>query len=195
MGIHTGPTRKMDYGVAAEPDYLGRGAHAGDYTHFILRELLPYLYNHFGVTRFRETSFAGFSLGGLSALDIAWHNPSLFSKVGIFSGSLWWRSLDQDDPAYNDNLHRIIHQQIRKGSYAAELSFFFQCGNLDETMDRNNNGIIDSIDDTLDLIRELEHKGYVNGKDIFYLEFPDGRHDMATWARALPVFLDWKPVK
>jgi enterochelin esterase-like enzyme len=62
---------------------------------------------------------------------------------------------------------------------------------MDETKDRNNNGIIDSIDDTLDLIKELETKGYQREKDIFYLELPDGHHDVATWGRAMPVFLKW----
>ena len=41
----------------------------------------------------------------------------------------------------------------KKWRYFPGLKFFFQCGNMDETMDRNKNGIIDSIDDTLDLIQ------------------------------------------
>ena len=62
---------------------------------------------------------------------------------------------------------------------------------MDEIKDRNQNGIIDSIDDTLDIIKELEIKGYENGKDIYYLELKDGRHDVETWGKALPVFLKW----
>ena len=64
-------------------------------------------------------------------------------------------------------------------------------GTHDETSDRNNNGIIDSIDDTLDLIRELEAKGYQRKTDIEYLELADGRHDVPTWGRAMPAFLQW----
>ena len=62
---------------------------------------------------------------------------------------------------------------------------------MDEVLDRNNNGIIDSIDDTHDIIRELVAKGYRRDEDIHYLEMPDGRHDVATWAKAMPVFLEW----
>ena len=62
---------------------------------------------------------------------------------------------------------------------------------MDEVMDRNNNGIIDSIDDTLDLIKELEAKGYDPQQDIYYLEMTDGRHDIPTWSRAMPAFLQW----
>jgi len=125
------------------------------------------------------------------ALDIVWNYPQIFSKAGLFSGSFWWRSIDQTEVHYDDDLHRIIHQEIRNGGYFPRLKFFFQCGSMDETMDRNKNGIIDSIDDTLDLISELEQKGYNREKDIKYLEMPDGTHDIATWGRAMPVFLKW----
>jgi hypothetical protein len=62
---------------------------------------------------------------------------------------------------------------------------------MDETKDRNQNGIIDSIDDTRDLINELVSKGYNPESDIYYLEMPDGKHDVPTWGRAMPVFLRW----
>lgn len=189
--IHCGLERKREYGVAAEPDYKGRGDKAQLYTSFILEELIPLLTEKYKTTGFSEMAFAGFSLGALSALDIVWNNPAIFSKAGLFSSSLWWRSLDQYHPDYDDDKHRIMHQQVRRGGYMPSLKFFFQCGNLDETKDRNHNGIIDSIDDTLDMIKELEAKGYTNGKDISYLELRDGRHDVFTWGRAMPGFLKW----
>ncbi|HMR90836.1 MAG TPA: alpha/beta hydrolase-fold protein [Chitinophagaceae bacterium] len=189
--VHTGAHRKLEYGIASQADYLGRGNKAGAYTRFIVEELLPFIHTQYKVPSFADRAFAGFSLGGLSALDIVWAYPDLFSRAGVFSGSLWWRSMDQDDPGYDDDQHRIMHQVIRRGVYHQGQQFFFQTGNMDETNDRNNNGIIDSIDDTLDLIHELELKGYHKDEAIYYLELSDGRHDMPTWARALPVFLKW----
>lgn len=189
--IHAGTERKMEYGVASQPDYLGRGAKAGAYSLFIMEELLPYIRETYAVPHFAEQAFAGFSLGGLMALDMVWQHPDAFTKAGVFSGSLWWRSIDQDQPEYDDHQHRIMHQVIRKGHFHAGQRFFFQSGNMDETNDRNHNGIIDSIDDTLDLIEELVNKGYDRYKDICYLEMADGRHDIPTWGRAMPVFLKW----
>lgn len=58
-------------------------------------------------------------------------------------------------------------------------------------MDRNHNGIIDSIDDTMGLIDELVKKGYDREKDISYMELKEGRHDIDTWAKAMPAFLKW----
>jgi enterochelin esterase-like enzyme len=191
VGIHANENRKMEYGIASEPDFKGRGAKAGAYTSFVLEELLPYLQTKYAIPSFKEKAFAGFSLGGLMALDIVWNHPAEFSKAGVFSGSLWWRSVDQTETEYDDDLHRIMHQQVRNGRYHPGLQFFFQCGNMDETRDRNHNGVIDSIDDTLDLIKELEGKGYKKGHDIYYLEMPDGRHDVPTWARSMPEFLKW----
>ena len=191
VGIYAGKERKMEYGTANLPDYKGRGAKAAQYRDFIFTELLPYLKKNYLVEEFKEKAFAGFSMGGLSALDIIWNQPHEFSKAGIFSGSLWWRTKDKNDLNYSDDRDRIMHQQIRKGDYYPWLKFFFECGEEDETADRNQNGVIDSIDDTLDLISELVAKGYHAGRDISYLLIEKGKHDIATWAKAMPDFLAW----
>ncbi|MBN8853664.1 MAG: hypothetical protein BGO55_11930 [Sphingobacteriales bacterium 50-39] len=190
-GIHAGPDRKNEYGVADIPDYMGRGAKAAAYTAFVLEELIPALCDWFQDHSFKSKSIAGFSLGALSALDILWHHPDEFVRAGLFSGSFWWRSKDKTDAGYDENVHRIMHRQIAAGSYFSGLRFFFECGTEDEREDRNGNGIIDSIDDTLDLIGELVKKGYDREKDICYIEVPGGHHDVATWARVMPAFLQW----
>jgi enterochelin esterase-like enzyme len=189
IGIHCGPDRKMEYGTANEPDYKGRGAKAKAYTQFIFEELLPFIRNTYNIASFSEKSFAGFSLGALSALDIVWNHPHEFFKVGLFSGSFWWRNKSYKD-GYDDAVNRIMHNQIRGGAYKEWLQFFFECGSMDETKDRNNNGIIDSIDDTTDLINELRLIGYPESS-IRYLELPEGKHDVHTWGLAFPDFLKW----
>jgi hypothetical protein len=40
-------------------------------------------------------------------------------------------------------------------------------------------------------MKELEAKGYDPVKDIRYVQLDDGKHDVETWARALPDFLQW----
>jgi enterochelin esterase-like enzyme len=189
VGIHCGPDRKNEYGTAKELDYKGRGAKAKDYTHFVFSELLPFIRKTYLVPSFKEKSFAGFSLGALSAMDIAWNYPQQFTKVGLFSASLWWRSKGYDE-GYNDDTDKIMHAQVREGKHYPWMKFFFQCGAADESADRNDNGVIDSIDDTLDMIKELKAVGYTND-DIKYLELPDGKHDVPTWGKAFPEFLKW----
>jgi enterochelin esterase-like enzyme len=191
VAIHANEHRKMEYGTAIQTDYLGRGAKAGLFTSFIMQELLLFIAQRFRQVDFKEKAFAGFSLGGLMALDIAWNHPREFKKTGIFSGSLWWRKVDDRNKQYSDELHRIMHQQVKQGKYHPGLKFFFTTGSLDEVNDRNNNGVIDSIDDTMSLVADLEKLGYKIGEDIIYVNFEDGRHDIATWARAMPQFLKW----
>ena len=190
-GIHAGPERKMEYGTALTPDYEGKGAWATAYTRFVLEELIPAIRSKYRVPSFKEKAFAGFSLGALSAMDIVWNHAKEFSRAGLFSGSFWWRTKDKEDPSYNEQTDRIMHQQVRDGGYYPWLRLYFECGTEDEQEDRNHNGIIDSIDDTRDLIQELAAKGYDPLKDICYLEIEGGRHDVATWARAMPEFLRW----
>ena len=190
VGMHCSEDRKNEYGTAKILDYAGRGAKAGLYTQFVMEELLPYIREKYAVPSFKEKSFAGFSLGALSALDIVWNNPADFSKVGAFSGSFWWRDKDQDDADFDEEKNRIMHRQIKEGTQYAWLKFFFEVGTQDETADRNNNGIIDAIDDTISLIDELKRKGYED-ENVKYIELKDGQHDVATWARAFPDFLQW----
>ncbi len=190
VALHCGADRKNEYGTAFITDYKGRGTKAGAYTHFIFDEILPFARKKYNLPSVREKSFAGFSLGALSALDIVWNKANQFDKVGCFSGSFWWRSRSVDD-VYTEDLDRIMHQQIRAGKYAPWLQFFFQCGTLDETADRNGNGVIDAIDDTKDLIQELVKKGYQYPGNITYYELQDGKHDVPSWGLAMPVFLKW----
>jgi enterochelin esterase-like enzyme len=180
----------QEYGVAGEKDFSGRGSKAGLYTDFIIQELVPYLNNYFPVGG-GNLSIAGFSLGALSALDIAWNNPAVFQKVGAFSGSFWWRNLDATDQQFDEKVHRIMHNQIRDTKKNPQLKFWFQTGTKDENSDRNKNGVIDSIDDTLDLIAELTKKGYRPFHDIVYHEVKGGEHNPHTWAQAMPQFLKW----
>ena len=191
VGIHCGNDRKNEYGTVNVLDYKGRGTKAHEYSLFIFNELLPYIRSTYKILSFKEKSFCGFSLGALSALDIVWTHPQEFSKVGLFSASLWWRTVDQDDETFDENIHRIMHVKIREGGYYPWLKFFFETGTKDETADRNGNGIIDAIDDTISLIEELRCKGYNSEKNIKYLELENGKHDIATWAYTFPEFLKW----
>jgi len=188
VGIKAGD-RLKEFGVSGKQDFKGRGSNAQQYSQFIVEELLPAIYAKTGIDVFTSYTIAGFSLGALSALDIAWHHGDIFSKVGAFSGSFWWRSKDSSkgDPDSN----RIAHKLISESQNKPELKFWFEAGTQDEKSDRNQNGIIDSIDDTTALIYELYRKGYQKNKDITYVELIGGRHDVPTWGKMMPDFLCW----
>lgn len=189
VAIHAG-NRMAEYGTASVLDYKKRGNKAAAYTNFLLKELLPFIQMRGKCSREpRDTAIAGFSLGGLSAMDIAWHYPYIFSKVGVFSGSFWWHENDLPDSEIDND--RIMHRLVRNTQKWGALKMWFQTGTEDEKSDRNNNGVIDAIDDTLDLIKALEEKGYKKDIDIRYVEVKGGRHNQETWGRVLSDFLTW----
>lgn len=187
-GIHANHDRIYEYGTAIQPDYADRGNKAGATTSFVLDELLPFLKSHYNI-EMTGITYAGFSLGGLMALDIVWNHPEIFSAAGVFSGALWWRQKALNE-GYSDS-DRIMHCQMRNSAAKPGLKFWFQCGSLDEYDDRDGDGVIDSIQDTLECIAELERKGYRWNKEVFYLEAAEGRHNSQTWATVLPDFLEW----
>ena len=193
VAVHCGD-RMQEYGTASQADYKQRGAKAADYTQFVLEELLPHVQSKYRILAGpAHTFWCGFSLGGLSAFDITWHNPAVFGKVGVFSGSFWWRQKAYENH-YDDHTDRIMQQVVRQTSLTdrhKSLKFWLQTGTADEKDDRNHNGIIDSVEDTLDLIVELEKKGYRWHRDLRYVEVQGGQHNPDTWSKAMPDFLEW----
>jgi len=189
VAIKASADRVQEYGVAGKLDFLGRGSKAAAYTDFIVQELIPYIQAAVEMPIHGKRAFAGFSLGGLSAFDIAWNHDNYFDAVGVFSGSFWWRTKDLKN-GYTDE-DRILHQMITKAVKKPGLKFWLMTGTEDEVADRNKNFIIDSIDDTIDVIKELVKKGYHRAEDIAYYEMVGGKHDVPTWGKVMPAFLTW----
>ncbi len=189
VGVHADGQRMREYGTSATSDYAGRGDRANAHRLFVTEELLPYLEYHFRIRKAREQrTVCGFSLGGLSAFDIGWMHPELFANVGCFSASFWWRKHDFDpnDP----DADRIAVEQIRHAGKLPPLSYYFQVGTDEEASDRNGNGIIDAIDDTLDVITALRERGHPT-RALHYELVEGGEHNQGTWGPAFVDFLRW----
>lgn len=187
--IHAG-NRMHEYGTVTLKDYQNRGHLSESYQQFVMEELVPFMASNYRISqKTRDHILAGFSLSGLSAMETVWRHPAYFGKVGVFSGSFWWRfqPFKESDP----DADRVMHHIIAQSDYRKGMQFWLQTGTKDETDDRNNNGVIDAIDDTRDLIMELEKLGYQEGQDIRYVEVVDGEHNQKTWGKVMPDFLSW----
>ena len=191
FGIECNENRVQEYGIASSADFKGRGGRAYKFSKFILQEFLPFLQKEFKVSRKGEDwVYCGMSLGGLSAFDIAYANPDKFGKIGVFSGSFWWRKKAYVKKDIADR-SRILLDVIKNATFAPHLKFWLQTGTLDEKADRNGNGVIDAIEDTLDVIKELQAKGYSYPGAITYVEIDGGKHDLPTWGKIFPEFIKW----
>nr|WP_256534278.1 alpha/beta hydrolase-fold protein [Lewinella sp. JB7] len=189
IGVHAAD-RLKEYGTASQTDDQGRGEQAAAYEKFIVKELVPWLEDRYNIFHGPDRrAIAGFSLGGLSAFDIAWRRPRHFRTAGVFSGSLWYRG-KPFDPAKPD-ANRIVHDYVRRSRKPITNRFWFMAGTDDETSDRNNNGVIDSIDDTLHLMALLQEKGLKPELDMTYVEVAGGKHEPETWGKVIGDFLVW----
>jgi enterochelin esterase-like enzyme len=135
-----------------------------------------------------HTAIMGWSLGGLSAFDLAWRHPDRFGRVGVFSGAFWWRTDDRNVAAKQAS--RIMHRRVRETPGNPALGMWFETGLRDEQADRDGDGVIDAVQDTEELVLELERKGYRRGRDMVHLTV-EGTHDLPTWRRLLPEWLVW----
>jgi predicted alpha/beta superfamily hydrolase len=171
------------------PNAQGQGDRASQYEQFFLTELMPFIESRYRVlTGSPATSIGGLSLGGLSAFDTAWRNPDRFGAVGVMSGSFWWRTNDRSPELKQAS--RIMHRRVRETPGRPALRMWFETGSRDETVDRDGDGVIDSIQDTEELVEEILRKGYLAGRDVIHVTMPGG-HDLPTWRRALPEMLRW----
>lgn len=189
VGIHAGD-RLREFGTVSQKDYKGRGDLAKNYERFLLEELIPWIERYYNVYQLpTRRAIAGFSLGGLSAFDLAWRNSGAFGIAGVFSGSLWWRSkaFRPDKP----DADLIVHGYVRRAKKVPKIRTWFMAGTADEDSDRNNNGIIDAIDDTLMLMEALTEKGKVPEEDFTYVEVENGTHNPETWGTVVMDFLRW----
>lgn len=190
VGIEAGD-RMQEFGVSGQPDFQQRGKKAGQYEDFVVKELLPFIRKKAGTRSFRSTAIAGWSMGGLSAFDIAWSHPDKFDKAGIFSGSFWWRDKDAADSSYQDRRNRIMHNKVRNFRKARQQNYWFFCGSLEENSDRDKDGIIDVQDDIEDLRMILMEKGLLTKDQLPLVIDRLGRHELDTWRLQWPDFLLW----
>jgi enterochelin esterase-like enzyme len=183
--------RMLEYGIAGYPDYKNNGTAAEKYAAFIDDELYPFIKKKTGVRKFNSITIAGCSLGGLSAFDVAWDHADKIDKIGVFSGSFWYRDKDISDSAYSDDKNRIVINKIRSSRKRPHLKYWFYAGGSEETADRDKDGIIDVVDDTRDLVDLIKTKNVCPPQDIIYTEVKEGRHDYESWSSVLPEFLIW----
>ena len=190
VAIHTND-RIKELGIADYPDYKNNGVDAAKYSAFVDDELYPFIKKKTGVRKFNSITIAGCSLGALSAFDIAWDHADRIDKVGVFSGSFWYRDKDAAAADYSDEKDRMMMNKLRTSRRQPHLKYWFYAGDDEEKSDRDKDGIIDVVDDTKDLITVLNSKKTITPDDITFTEIKEGKHDYDSWSHVFPSFLIW----
>lgn len=89
--IIVSPEIDNSYGInSSETTMSKEGYNLGMYEDYILKELIPYIQDHYSVEDSRNGRFAGgISMGGFVALNLGLSYPDLFSKIGAHSAAIW----------------------------------------------------------------------------------------------------------
>lgn len=211
MGAYGLSDRASGRSLSADTKYGPVGTRAHDYSQWLATRLVPYIDAHYRTTRTAAArSVLGWSLGGLNAFNLGWQYPEVFGRVGAFSPSFWLAADRGSDAAVERT--RLAQRMVDRGPRRPGLRFWFAAGTAEEASDRDHDGTIDVIGDLRDLVggyraadgfrlRGLRQLGYrINmdyaahperRADVAVYLLPGGKHQQASWAKMLPLFLRW----
>ena len=136
---------------------------------FIVKDLKPYIDKHYRTLPDADnTMIMGSSLGGLMALYTALEYPDVFSKVGVFSPSLWW----SDE----------IFKQIEKHKKRDFQRIFLLAGEQEDDK---------MVANLKKAKRMLKETGFSDDNELLLKICEDGRHSEWFWAREFPHAVRW----
>jgi predicted alpha/beta superfamily hydrolase len=141
-------------------EYTSPGYH--DYGRFLVETLKPLI-----DAKYRtligpaDTAVMGSSLGGVVSFYLGWQRPDVFGKVACLSSTFGYR---------DDLIERVATESKR---------------NLRIYLDSGWPG--DNYEATHSMRDRLVWKGYRPGSELFYLAFPEARHDENAWATRSPI--------
>lgn len=166
---HGGEDRMKEYMFENNPLVLqGDGK---KYIRFVTDTLKPFIDRNFRTLKDREnTGIGGSSLGGLISIYGGFLYPEVYSKLMIFSPSLW--AVPKINfpmiKFYNPFFTKIyIYGGEKEGSEMVERIYAFK-------------DLMDTYDDERE--RDLEFKVSIN---------PDGEHDEFYWSQEFPKAMEW----
>ncbi|NDD27387.1 MAG: alpha/beta hydrolase [Proteobacteria bacterium] len=172
VGIYNTDARMAEY-TPPWSDRPGTG-NVESYATFVVAELKPFIDATYRTLPDRN-GIVGSSLGGLCALYLGFRHPTLFTRVGAVSPSLWFGQ---------GMLLRIIDEA--QGLRGPERLWI--CAGTHEGR-RPGSDFSYTIAGIRRLRELLEAKGYAEGWSLFYHEAEGGRHDEASWSLRVPHLL------
>lgn len=133
-----------------------------DYGRFLVETLKPLIDAKYRtLTGPANTAVMGSSLGGVVSFYLGWQWPQVFGKVACLSSTFTFK---------DDLLERVSTEAKRK---------------IQIYLDSGWPG--DNYEATRSMRDRLIWKGYRPGSELFYLAFPEAKHDENAWAARSPI--------
>ncbi|MGB9257057.1 MAG: alpha/beta hydrolase-fold protein [Candidatus Korobacteraceae bacterium] len=174
VGIYNTGKHRIDEYTPVEDKRLG-GGQADAYGQMLVEELKPFVDHAYRTLPGEDNcGLGGSSLGGLVTLYLGLRYTWLFSKLAVMSPSVWWRN-------------RAILKTVAKMPRKPELKIWLDIGTKESQR---------ALPDAQELKVALVKKGWIEGRDLQYLEVPDAEHTESAWAqRAGPMLKFLFPAK
>ena len=133
-----------------------------DYGRFLVETLKPLIDGNIAHSLApANTAVMGSSLGGVVSFYLGWQWPEVFGKIACLSSTFAYR---------DDLLERVSAEPKRK------LRIYLDSGWPG-----------DNYEPTRSMRDRLIWKGYRPGSELFYLAFPEAKHDENAWATRSPI--------
>jgi len=174
VGIYNTGKHRIDEYTPVEDKRLG-GGQADAYGQMLVEELKPFIDRTYRtLPGAAHCGLGGSSLGGLVTLYLGLRYTWMFTKLAVMSPSVWWR---------NRSILKTVNQIRRK----PDLKIWLDIGTKES--DR-------ALPDAQELNLALVKKGWVEGRDLRYLEVPEAGHNEIAWAaRVAPMLKFLFPAK
>jgi predicted alpha/beta superfamily hydrolase len=133
-----------------------------DYGRFLVEVLKPLIDKKYRtLTGPANTTVMGSSLGGVVSFYLGWQWPDVFGKVACLSSTFTYR---------DDLIERVSREPKR------DIKIYLDSG-----------WPADNYEPTRSMRDRLIWKGYEPGSELFYLAFPEARHEEKAWAARSPI--------
>ena len=160
VGIYNTGKHRIDEYTPVEDKRLG-GGQADAYGQMLVEELKPFVDRAYRTLPGEANcGLGGSSLGGRVTLYLGLRYTWLFSKLAVMSPSVWWRN-------------RAILKTVAKIPRKPDLKIWLDIGTKEGQR---------ALPDAQELKISLVKKGWVEGRDLSYLEVPDAEHTESAWA-------------
>lgn len=168
VGVYNTGDRLAEY--TPHRDAARGGGKGRDYARFIVKEVKPFIDATYRTLKGREsTSVAGASLGGVISLYLLLEYPGVFSRAGVLSPPLYWAG---------GALPKLAGKKAAPGKMKIWLSMGTEEGEVP--------GMTGSAQESRGLRDLLLRKGFVENKDLVYVEDQGARHSEKYWAGHVP---------
>lgn len=171
VGVYNTGERLAEY--TPHRDAARGGGKGRDYARFLVKEVKPFIdASYRTLPDRRHTSVAGSSLGGVISLYLLLEYPGVFSAAGVLSPSLYWAD-------------RALPRLAEKKAHAGKMKIWLSMGT--EEGDGSERAV--ALEDARKLRGLLLGKGFVEKKDLIYVEDQGARHSEKYWAGQVPALL------